>query len=103
MSPAWSACLVVQLPTASQSVHNKAARPSPKAPTVGSLQTLPPQCSLEESSTRVAKASGFSLHAEVSAAAHEQQKLERVCRYIALHGCRVLRRLGTIASAPDGL
>jgi hypothetical protein len=47
-----------------------------------SLQTLPPQCSLEESSTRVAKTSGFSLHVGVVAAAHERQKLERLCRYI---------------------
>ena len=46
------------------------------------MQTLPPQCSLEESSARVAKASGFSLHAGVAAAAHERQKLERLCRYI---------------------
>jgi hypothetical protein len=41
----------------------------------------------------------WSLHAGVAAKAHQRQKLERLCRYIALHGCRVLRRLGTIASA----
>ena len=48
-----------------------------------SLQTLPPQDTLEENSARIAKASGFSLHAGVAAAAHERQKLERLCRYIA--------------------
>ena len=37
---------------------------------------------LEEGSARVAKASGFSLHAGVAAEAHERQKLERLCRYI---------------------
>jgi len=45
------------------------------------------------------KVSGFSQHAGVSARADERKKLERLCRYIALYGCRVLRRLGTIASA----
>ena len=44
--------------------------------------------------------SGFSLHAGVAAKTHQRQKLERLCRYIALlQGRRVLRRLGTIASA----
>jgi hypothetical protein len=47
-----------------------------------SLQTLPPQGSLDENSARVVKASGFSLHAGVAAAAHEWQKLERLYRYI---------------------
>jgi hypothetical protein len=46
------------------------------------LQSLPPAGSLEESSTRVAKVAGFSLYAEVAAARHERQKLERLCRYI---------------------
>ena len=45
------------------------------------------------------KVAGFSLHAGVAAKADERKKLERLCRYIALQGCRVLRRLGTIASA----
>jgi hypothetical protein len=35
----------------------------------------------------------------VAARADERKKLERLCRYIALHGCRVLRRLGTTATA----
>ncbi len=44
---------------------------------------------------------GFSLYAGVAAAAQQRDKLERLCRYIALYGCRVLRRLGTFVSAPD--
>jgi hypothetical protein len=47
-----------------------------------SLQTLPSAGSLEETSARVAKVAGFSLHAGVAAARHERQKLERLCRYI---------------------
>jgi hypothetical protein len=31
----------------------------------------------------VAKLAGFSLHAGVAAKAHQQDKLERLCRYIA--------------------
>jgi hypothetical protein len=46
------------------------------------VQTLPAQGNREESSTRVAKACGFSLHAGVVAEAHERKKLERLCRYI---------------------
>lgn len=30
----------------------------------------------------VAKAAGFSLHAEVAREAHQREKLERLCRYI---------------------
>jgi len=65
---------------------------------VMTLQTLP---ATDEpfGSDRLAKGAGFSLHAGVSAEAHEIEKVERLCRYIALHGCRVLRRLGIIASA----
>ena len=63
------------------------------------LQTLP---DIDEPfTTRVGSVAGFSLHAGVAARAGERDKLERLCRYIALHGCRVLRRLGTIASAQD--
>jgi ribosomal protein S27E len=46
------------------------------------LQSLPPAGSLEETSARVAKVAGFSLHAGVAAARHERQKLERLCRYV---------------------
>ncbi len=65
---------------------------------VFTLQTLP--AIEDEGSSRVASMDGFSLHAGVATQAHERDKLERVCRYFALQGCRVLRRLGTIASAP---
>jgi len=46
------------------------------------LQSLSPAASLEETSVRVAKVAGFSLHAGVAAARHERRKLERLCRYI---------------------
>jgi len=64
---------------------------------VFTLQTLAD--SNEPFDDRVGKVAGFSLHAGVAAKADERKKLERLCRDIALHGCRVLRRLGTIASA----
>jgi hypothetical protein len=38
----------------------------------------------------------ISLHAGVAARADERKKLEHLCRYIDLHECRVLRRLGII-------
>ncbi len=65
---------------------------------VYTLQTLPGS-EPDEFVDTAARVSGFSLHAGVSAGADERKKLERLCRYIALHGCRVLRRLGTFASA----
>ena len=66
---------------------------------VFTLQTLP---AIDEPFTSAAgNVAGFSLHAGVAARAHEHDKLERLCRYIALQGCRVLRCLGTIASVPD--
>ena len=46
------------------------------------LQTIAPQPVEEESSDRVAKVSGFSLHAGVMAESHERKKLEHLCRYI---------------------
>ncbi|MCH8312665.1 MAG: transposase [Nitrospinae bacterium] len=48
------------------------------------LQTLP--AIEDEGSSRVASMDGFSLHAGVATQAHERDKLERVCRYIALQG-----------------
>ncbi len=48
---------------------------------VFTLQTLPPTDD-ESYGGSVGKVSGFSLHAGVSAKAHERRKLERVCRYI---------------------
>ena len=56
------------------------------------LQSLPPAGSLEETSARVAKVAGFSLHAGMAAARHERRKLERLCRYItrpAITGTRL--------------
>jgi ribosomal protein S27E len=52
---------------------------------VHTLQTLPVQEEQEGVSTNdlVAKEGGFSLHAGVSATAHEQNKIERLCRYIS--------------------
>jgi len=38
---------------------------------------------LPPSSERVAKLAGFSLHAGVAAKAHQRDKVERLCRYIA--------------------
>jgi len=46
------------------------------------LQSLPPAGSLIETSARVAKVAGLSLHAGVATARHERRKLERLCRYI---------------------
>ena len=67
---------------------------------VFALQTL-----ADERDANVAPAvgnvAGFSLHAGVAAKANQHDKLERLCRHIALQGCRVRRRIGTIASAPD--
>ena len=45
------------------------------------LQTLP-SCN-EPFDAAVGKVAGFSLHAGVAARAHEREKLERLCRYIA--------------------
>ena len=65
------------------------------------LQTLL-DCEAENTlASTVGKVAGFSLHAGVAARANERDKLERLCRYIALQGCRVLRRLGSIASEQD--
>ena len=59
---------------------NAGRKSSPRAPTVGTLQTLP--AIEDEGSSRVASMDGFSLHAGVATQAHERDKLERVCRYI---------------------
>ena len=48
---------------------------------VFTLQTLP-SCN-EPLVAHVGKVAGFSLHAGVAARAHEREKLERLCRYIA--------------------
>ena len=56
------------------------------------LQTQP-SCN-EPSDDCVGKVAGFSLHVGVAARKDERKKLERLCRYIALHGCHrlVLKR-----------
>ncbi len=46
------------------------------------LQTLPAQSEQDPPGERLAKASGFSLHAGVATEPWEQKKLERLCRYI---------------------
>ena len=49
---------------------------------VMTLQTLP-DCGDDQFTTGVGNVAGFSLHAGVAARAHERNKLERLCRYIA--------------------
>jgi len=49
---------------------------------VFTLQTLP-DCSDDLLASRVGNVAGFSLHAGVATRAHERDKLERLCRYIA--------------------
>ena len=46
------------------------------------LQTLP-DCEDDQFAPRVGNVAGFSLHAGVATRAHERDKLERLCRYIA--------------------
>ncbi len=53
-----------------------------KAPTLGTLQTLPSLESDYPFSGLVGEAAGFSLHAGVATKANERTKLERLCRYI---------------------
>jgi hypothetical protein len=105
----WISCGGIPLPIVSRWGLNKGARYSPKAPTVGTLQTLP---GIEESfSGSAGQAAGYSfgtsmyltplgqpsavqigfpadlsLHAGVAAAAQQRDKLERLCHYIALPG-----------------
>lgn len=50
---------------------------------VFTLQTIPPRQELPPGSERLAKLAGFSLHAGVAAKAHQRDKVERLCRYIA--------------------
>ena len=49
---------------------------------VMTLQTLP-DCGDDQFTTGVGNVAGFSLHAGVAARAHERNKLEHLCRYIA--------------------
>jgi hypothetical protein len=47
------------------------------------IATLTPALPPESGPERLAKVAGFSLHAGVSAAAHQRDKIERLCRDIA--------------------
>ena len=47
------------------------------------LQTVAPMLTAPAGDERLAKHSGFSLHAGVAAAVHQRDKVERLCRYIA--------------------
>ena len=82
MNLPWMICWVTPLLTVSPLVPRRAAKPSPKAPTVGSLQTVAAR-EEDSSNLKLARANGFSLHAGVAAKAHQRHKLERLCRYIA--------------------
>jgi hypothetical protein len=53
------------------------AKCSPKATTVGTLQTLP-ACEPDDYADTAGKVSGFSLHAGVAARSDERKKLERL-------------------------
>ena len=50
---------------------------------VFTLQTLLPKEAEDDRFSQVAKMGGFSLHAGVATGAHQRQKLERICRYVA--------------------
>ncbi len=63
------------------------------------LQTLAPALETPAGDERLAKHSGFSLHAGVSAAAHQRDKVERLCRYIA----RPAVATGRLALTAQGL
>jgi hypothetical protein len=63
------------------------------------LQTLAPALSAPAGDERLAKHSGFSLHAGVAAAAHQRDKVERLCRYIA----RPAVATGRLALTAQGL
>jgi len=67
----------------SHSVTYRVAIGPQKGRKVFTLQTLPPQREESPDHVRVAKLSGFSLHAGVAAKAHQRDKVERFCRYIA--------------------
>jgi len=61
---------------------------------VFTLQTLP-DCGDDQFAPRVGNVAGFSLHAGVAARAHERDKLERLCRYIARPAVSTKRLLMT--------
>ncbi len=63
------------------------------------LQTLAAALTAPAGDERLARHSGFSLHAGVAAAAHQREKLERLCRYIA----RPAVATGRLALTAQGL
>jgi ribosomal protein S27E len=66
---------------------------------VFTLKTLPAREETEElNGQALAKANGFSLHAGVSTKSHQQDKLERLCRYIARPAISTQR----LEQLPDG-
>jgi len=67
----------------SHSVTYRIAMGPQRGRKVFALQTIPPKPDLPPGSDRVAKLAGFSLHAGVAAKAHQRDKIERLCRYIA--------------------
>ena len=50
---------------------------------VFTLQTIPPKHGEHSPISPVGKEAGFSLHAGVTTASHQRNKLERICRYVA--------------------
>jgi len=67
----------------SHSVTYRIAMGPQRGRKVFTLQTIAPKPDLPPGSDRVAKLAGFSLHAGVAAKAHQHDKIERLCRYIA--------------------
>jgi len=67
----------------SHSVTYRIGMGSQRGRKVFTLQTIPPRQEPPPGSERVAKLAGFSLHAGVAAKAHQREKIERLCRYIA--------------------
>ncbi len=63
------------------------------------LQSLAPALTAPAGDDRLAKHSGFSLHAGVAAAAHQRDKVERLCRYLA----RPAVATGRLALTAQGL
>lgn len=68
------------------SITYRIAVGSQRGKKVFTLKTLAARDEVEECSQTLAKAGGFSLHAGVSAKAHQRDKIERLCRYIARPG-----------------
>jgi ribosomal protein S27E len=66
------------------SITYRIAVGSQRGKKVFTLKTLPAMEEMEETNGQtLAKAGGFSLHAGVVAKAHQRDKVERLCRYIA--------------------